>query len=605
MPAWQRIAYARWMLLFAASGLVVPAEAEDVLISDQNYAQATVGDERGGFISIGDTGPAGPGGLIQVSAPHRSAQMIQNQTQSAMGMHLPAPPPTWSQPVPALTPYHTGVAPVAAQTSLGPVQPPQGAAVTAPTPATNRVMTQPNPLGATGVSILRQGVPLQSNLQPTPTATPTIPAAPVVDSYTSPAYNVGDGGGFDFGDGSSFAVSSDYGCCDACGSCEPNWACATCRSVGGWEFSGWLDQGYTSNSRDPANGFNLPVTFNDRADSYQMNQLYLSLARVVNDGGCNWDLGGRVDVLFGTDYFFTTAVGLETHDDGSQRWNSEDGPRNGGTAAMYGLAMPQLYGELHIPWANGINLKVGHFYTILGYESVPARDNFFYSHSYTMQYGEPFTHTGFLFDTKVRDGFNILGGMTRGWDNWSDPNDSVGYLAGFNWDSPTGDTSFGFAVTSSREDAAAQQNRTVYSTVLTHRLSPCLTYIAQHDFGMEANAEINGQGQPDSAKWYGLNQYLLWDVNEKRSLGLRVEWFRDQDNARVLGIPFEQFVRGGNYVEVTLGTNYRPVSFLNWRSELRWDWSDVVPDGLGQNGMFNDFQRRNQMLAATDVIIIF
>ena len=45
---------------------------------------------------------------------------------------------------------------------------------------------------------------------------------------------------------------------------------------------------------------------------------------------------------------------------------------------------------------NDWKIKLGHFYTPIGYEVVPANGNFFYTHAYTMQYGEPFTHTGVL-----------------------------------------------------------------------------------------------------------------------------------------------------------------------------------------------------------------
>jgi hypothetical protein len=42
-----------------------------------------------------------------------------------------------------------------------------------------------------------------------------------------------------------------------------------------------------------------------------MNQAYLIVERPVAACG-GWDVGGRVDLLYGTDYYFTTAAGLET-----------------------------------------------------------------------------------------------------------------------------------------------------------------------------------------------------------------------------------------------------------------------------------------------------
>ena len=59
----------------------------------------------------------------------------------------------------------------------------------------------------------------------------------------------------------------------------------------------------------------------------------------------------------------------------------------------YGWAIPQAYLEV----ANGdLSTKIGHFFTPIGYEVIPATGNFFHTHSYTMFNSEPFTHTGVL-----------------------------------------------------------------------------------------------------------------------------------------------------------------------------------------------------------------
>ena len=144
----------------------------------------------------------------------------------------------------------------------------------------------------------------------------------------------------------------------------------------------------------------------------------------------------------------TTADGLETRVDGAPHWNSSDGDRrrDGFTFADYGLAMPQLYGEIFAPIGSGLDVKLGHFYTILGYESVRAPENFFYSHSYTFQYGKPITHTGVLADWAFGSKLNVQFGYTRGWDNWEDLNGKPNYLAGFTW-CPSRTASLAFALT--------------------------------------------------------------------------------------------------------------------------------------------------------------
>ncbi len=393
------------------------------------------------------------------------------------------------------------------------------------------------------------------------------------------------------------------------GSCGDDCACADCAVVPrvvaaagnpGWYIDLWMSQGYTWNPDNPRNEFNTPLTFNDRANEYQLNQLYLTLGRRVRQSG-GWDLGGRVDLLFGTDYFFTQSTGLETRIDGTPRWNSTGGPRANG-ASLYGLAVPQAYMEIFAPVLGGMNVKIGHFYTTIGYESVMAPENFFYSRAYTMQYGEPFTHTGILSSFGLSPTMRGHFGVTRGWDTWEDPNSKLGYLFGLSW-TPSADASLAATVHLGREDLAGQQQRSLYSIVYTRQLNRKLRYVAQHDFGSEANAEFDRQFNRDSAKWYGLNQYLFLDINSRLTAGMRFEWFRDQDNARVLGIPFEALVSGGNYTELTYGLNWKATDHMTFRPELRWDWSDVNPPA--GNGMFDDFSDRNQFTASMDMILQF
>ncbi len=74
------------------------------------------------------------------------------------------------------------------------------------------------------------------------------------------------------------------------------------------------------------------------------------------------------------------------------------------------------------------SVKVGHFFTIIGYEVVPDTGNFFYSHSYTMFNSEPFTHTGVLGTYTASDATTVYAGWTLGWDTGFDQFDG-----GSNW----------------------------------------------------------------------------------------------------------------------------------------------------------------------------
>lgn len=384
---------------------------------------------------------------------------------------------------------------------------------------------------------------------------------------------------------------------------DPLFGVSRCRPDG-FFVDTWLAQGFTGNPDSPTSRFNGPLTFNDRSNEYQMNQFYVSFGRAVDTRCRGWDLGGRADFLYGTDYYFTTAIGLETHQDGTPHWNSADGPRGAG-AALYGAAMPQLYAEVLAPVGNGLSLKLGHFYTTLGYESVMAPNNFFYSHAYTKQYGEPFTHTGLLASYDWTPCLTVHAGLTRGWDNWEDPNDTLGFLGGLRWTSRNKATSFGFALHTGNEDAAGDDNRTVYSAVLTRQINPRLRYVFQHDFGIEERAAVNSRWMWDEARWYGINQYFFYKLSRATELGLRVEWFRDEDNARVLAVPFDPVVDGGNYVGLTFGVNWKPSECVVLRPEIRWDWSDVEAPTLNNFGMFDDFQKNDQFTLGLDLITKF
>ncbi len=221
-----------------------------------------------------------------------------------------------------------------------------------------------------------------------------------------------------------------------------------------------------------------------------------------------------------------------------------------------------------------------------------------------MQYGEPFTHTGVL--TSFGLGANVRGhfAVTNGWDNWDTVNGKPGYLFGFSW-TPSPVASLAATVVTGREDDTGTQDRTVCSIVYTRQLSNRLRYVFQTDIGTETNAELDTNFNPDSAKWYGVNNYLFYDINCRLTAGARIEWFRDQDNARVLGIPIESLVRGGNYGELSLGLNWRATESTVWRPELRWDWSDVYQVDIPGSGMFDDFTKRNQFTAAMDMIFNF
>jgi hypothetical protein len=376
-----------------------------------------------------------------------------------------------------------------------------------------------------------------------------------------------------------------------------------CHNIG---IRGWISGGIMANWDDPASRFNGPVTFADRDDG-QLNQMYLIMERTLDtEGGC-WDLGGRVDLLYGSDYRFTLARGLDAHDDFTARWNSDD--------RFYGLAMPQAYVQL----GNGTwDAKLGHFYTIIGYEGVTAPDNFFYTHPYTHQYGEPFTHTGALVTYNVNQQLALLGGVTTGWDNFEDVYNDMSFLGGVTMTASDGNSKLAYAFHFGDEEqtfgtVVPNDDRWIQSIVYSRTLTDRLAYVGQSDWGYQENAFGSGE----RAEWYSVNQYLFHKINCCWTQGVRFEWFRDDDGFRVapagdypnLGFSNKPGAAGGfegNFYELAYGLNYKPTwnSNLIVRPEVRFDWYDGRDNALG-NQPYDDGSDDSQVLTGFDVIYLY
>ncbi len=340
---------------------------------------------------------------------------------------------------------------------------------------------------------------------------------------------------------------------------------------------GWASMGGTYSTDNPGNHNNSPVTFNDRSGEFQLNQLNLFLKRAVDMESNAWDFGGRMDLMFGTDSQFTQANGWD------KNLITENNHRS------YDLAIPQAYLEVFAPLGNGLTAKIGHFYTIIGHEVVTAPNNFFYSHSYTMQYGEPFTHTGILFDYSLSNNFTLNAGSVAGWDNFNENFSKWNFLGGLSWTNDEATNAVALSVISGDTADANSKNRTMYSLVASHSFTNQLQYVFQHDFGYQQQATAAG----NDAYWYGVNQYLFYDFTDTISGGIRGEWFRDNNGTRVnIGTP-------GNYFALTAGVNWKPREWFTLRPEVRYDWADSYIK------TYDNRTKNNQLEFAMDIILEF
>lgn len=373
----------------------------------------------------------------------------------------------------------------------------------------------------------------------------------------------------------------DGGCDSAC-SDEP-WKLFPC-GICGWTFGGWSQTAYHT-SNNAGLGLLAPggaaSNFNNYGDRVQLQQQWL-YAEKIADGSNGLGFGGRIDYLYGTDGPDTQAFGIPNN-----HWdNSWD---NGGA---YGHAIPQLYGEV----ASGdLSVKVGHFFTIVGQEVVAATGNFFYSRQFTFYNAQPFTHTGVLSAFKLDDDTTLWNGYVMGWDSGFEDNGDA-YLSGFSRqlteDAKITYTTvlgrFGERVGTGGE--RGQCHNLILSTKLTDKLTSLSTvdYMNSHD-----------AAQVGIRNTFGLNQYLIYQINDRVSLGSRSEWFNYSTGA-VAATPRHN----ADLYNQTFGVNLRASSNILLRPEVRWVW-DKEQTGANEISPNDGLPLPSQATFGTDAIFTF
>jgi hypothetical protein len=373
---------------------------------------------------------------------------------------------------------------------------------------------------------------------------------------------------------------------------------------------GWLEAGYAwhDGSRNP-DGFNGPDGFNDRDEELILDQFYTTIQKALKDNDCCWDWGFTVDLLYGTDYRYPLSKGLDARDDGTPKWHTDD-------RRLYGLAMPQAYLEFG---TKVLSYKVGHWYTLLGNEVVPAIGNVFYSHTYTFLYAIPFTHTGVLATYKPNDQLTIVNGINEGWDNFDDTDENLGYTGQAIFTAKDKHTTLNFAWQFSNEpivsggnptaDPAARHGRFVETTVLSHDWNDRTSYMIESVFGSQSAGEVEG----DTSTWYGIDSYITYKNNCCWTTAARIEWFRDTDGTRVAPVgdfatPVNNNVASvggfaGSFYDITLGANWHPNANVQFRPEIRYDWFS----GQDLNGVkpYLAGTSNHQWIYSTDMIVQF
>jgi len=131
----------------------------------------------------------------------------------------------------------------------------------------------------------------------------------------------------------------------------------------------------------------------DKVDGFNLNAVKLVLEKALGDANA-WSAGYKADLVFGPDanYYTSNLNGA------GQKKTADD------------FAVKQAYVALRAPIGNGLDIKMGVWDTLIGYEYFESSANPNYSRSFGYQI-EPTHHTGVQASYKITDVISVSGGV--------------------------------------------------------------------------------------------------------------------------------------------------------------------------------------------------
>ncbi len=370
-----------------------------------------------------------------------------------------------------------------------------------------------------------------------------------------------------------------------------------------FKFDAMVEGGFTGNPAGPPNPpGNFGQLFTDQANMFLMNQLLLTAHRDVDEKK-DWDLGVKVQFMYGTDARYTRYLG--------EFPNAVDG--------LYAPAIQEAWVDVKTPWfgKGGTDFKVGQFVTPLGVEVIDPRGNFFYSHSYLFNFGLPLENTGVLAVTHVNDTLDLYGGVDTGVNTTfgpgiGDPTGTASFNAGFGLNKLMNGKLTILALThiGPSDPGDNSDSRYLSDAYATYKFNDKLTWTTELNYAYDSiNKGQNG---------WGIVEYLTYTYNDWLSLGVRGEYWDDINGFWVAAFPcpncFIEAEEGSpqarilgagkaSYTELTFGANikpfskatYKPLANLLIRPEIRWDHSFDA-------NAFDNFSEPNQLTLMSDFI---
>jgi hypothetical protein len=300
------------------------------------------------------------------------------------------------------------------------------------------------------------------------------------------------------------------------------------------DASGITATGYVAASYYHSNGYSTYHQFDNKHDSFQLDQAALTMAFQPKEG-----FGALVNIAAGEDMKIL---------------NAAEGSNPNTFDVVQGF----------VQYATGpLTVIAGKYVTLAGAEVIAPTGNTNFSRS-LLFFAEPLTHTGIRATYAASDTLSVVAGANNGW-NYSSLSTSGSKTAelGVAWT-----PSKAFSLTAQAyvgKDPTFDAQRTLVDAVATYSATDALTLILSFDWGKQKQ---HAAGNPD-LDWNGAAFYTNYALNDQWRVSLRLEYLDDKEGfvSGILGTA--QKLKEGT---VTFG--YAPLKSFELRVEARYDKSD-------------------------------
>ncbi len=330
----------------------------------------------------------------------------------------------------------------------------------------------------------------------------------------------------------------------------------------------YLQGGYTYNGNAGTVATNNDTEQNDlRVFDHKANSFVLDIAQIVfaKDPALG-NTGYKLKFSAGETAKWIHSRGLSGNDPNAipPANNAQVGP---GTDSF---DVTEAYVSYNAAIGKGLRFDLGKMVTYHGAEVIEAIDNPNYSRSLLFNYAIPFTHTGLKVSYAFSDALNASLHIVNGWDNSTDNNKGKTYGLSVGFTPAEAFSTTVNLMSGPEQDNNNSNKRDLVDVVATIKPIKKLSLILNGDYGREQNAAVSNT---EPAVWSGIAGIAKYEMDDKYSVAVRAESFRDPEMVRT--------ITARHVKEVTFTPEVKLAGGLILRPEYRHDWSD---DKVFDNG---------------------